>query len=184
MRYQRVLDRVLQQHKKVVASALAATAAVVLLGATYGTSFLPSFNEGTFTVFLMQPLGTSVDASERLGLQIDAQLIEIPGVRSVVRRTGRAERDEHAEPPSNSEIEVALHDGADMETVKREIDRILDQIPGITTNIGQPIEHRLSHILSGTPSAIAIDIFGTDLAQMRALVKEVESALKQLPGTR
>ena len=135
-------------------------------------------------MFLMQPLGTSVDTSERLGLQIDARLMEIPGVRSVARRTGRAERDEHAEPPSNSEIEVVLQDGADMNRVKRDIDRILDQIPGITTNIGQPIEHRLSHILSGTPSAIAIDIFGTDLAQLRALVKQVEAALRQVPGTR
>ena len=182
--YRRALEVALRQRKKVVSSALAATAATLLLAASYGSSFLPTFNEGTFTVFLMQPLGTSVDASERLGLQIDAQLMEIPGVQSVARRTGRAERDEHAEPPSNSEIEVTMAPGADMYRVRRQIDSILEQIPGITTNIGQPIEHRLSHILSGTPSAIAIDIFGTDLAQMRALVKEVEAALKQVPGAR
>ena len=184
IRYQSLLEKVLRQRKKVVTGSLAVTVAILMLASSYGTSFLPSFNESTFTVFLMQPLGTSVDASERLGLQIDQQLIEIDGVRSVARRTGRAERDEHAEPPSNSEIEVALEADADMEAVKREIDRILGQIPGITTNIGQPIEHRLSHILSGTPSAIAIDIFGDDLDRMRALVKEVETELKKLPGAR
>lgn len=184
VRYQKILEWGLSRRKSVLGGSLAAMLASLLLAGTYGSSFLPTFNESTFTVFLMQPLGTSVDTSERLGLEIDKQLIEIEGVRSVVRRTGRAERDEHAEPPSNSEIEVALHPDADMNAVKENIDQILQKVPGITTNIGQPIEHRLSHILSGTPSAIAIDIFGDDMDKLRALAKQVEGVLKGLPGAR
>lgn len=182
--YQALLGKVIHQRKKVVVGSLAVTAATLLLASSYGSSFLPRFNENTFTVFLMQPLGTSVAAAERLGLQIDKQLIEIPGVRSVVRRSGRAERDEHAHAPSNSEIEVALHPGVNMDEVKKGIDKILAEIPGITSSIGQPIEHRLSHVLSGTPSAIAIDIFGNDMDRLRLLAKQIESALKGLPGTR
>ncbi len=94
-------------------------------------------------------------------------------MRSVTRRTGRAERDEHAEPPSSSELDVTLNPGADMTLVHQRIDEILSQTPGITTTIGQPIEHRVSHILSGTPAAIAINVFGNDLATLRVLAKEI-----------
>ena len=103
---------------------------------------------------------------------------------SVTRRTGRAERDEHAEPVSSSEIEVVMTPEADQRAVRAEIDRILLNIPGITTMVGQPIEHRMSHILSGTPAAIAINVFGDDLETLRSLAKEIEGALKSIPGTR
>ena len=85
-----------------------ATLATIVLATTFGTSFLPSFNEGTFTVFVMSPPGTSLEESDRIGAQVERQLALIDGVETVARRTGRAERDEHAEPVSNSEIEVTI----------------------------------------------------------------------------
>lgn len=156
----------------------------LMLGSTFGTSFLPEFNEGTFTVFLNAPPGTSLQESDRTARGVESRLTEIEGVRSVTRRTGRAERDEHAEPPSSSEIEVTVAAGFDKAEVRRRIDAVIADVPGITTSIGQPIEHRLSHVLSGTPAAIAINVFGEDLSTLRGLAKEIEAALKSTPGTR
>lgn len=158
--------------------------ASLMLARTFGTSFLPSFNEGTFTVFLMGPPGTSLDASDRLAPHVERRLAEIPGVATVARRTGRAERDEHAEPVSNSELEVSLDPDADQHSVRREIDAVLASVPGIVTMVGQPIEHRLSHVLSGTPAAIAIDVYGDDLDGLRAMARRIEAALKPMAGAR
>ncbi|MGE0433175.1 MAG: efflux RND transporter permease subunit [Planctomycetota bacterium] len=171
---------------RVLLLSLSLTAALgsLWLASTFGSSFLPEFNEGTFTVFLMAPPGTSLDESNRLALGVESRLVTIPGVKSVSRRTGRAERDEHAEPVSSSEIEVTVELGHSREEVRREIDAILADVPGITTMIGQPIEHRLSHILSGTPAAIAINVYGEDLDVLRKLAKEIETALRPLPGAR
>jgi HME family heavy-metal exporter len=160
------------------------TALTVWLGATFGTSFLPEFNEGTFTVGLFAPPGTSLPASDRMASAIEQRLIEIDGVRSVTRRTGRAERDEHAEPVSNSEIEITVLPGFKKEDVRRRITDVLETVPGITTNVGQPIEHRLSHILSGTPAAIAISVYGEDLDVLRGIAREIEAELRGLPGAR
>lgn len=160
------------------------TALSLLLMSTFGTSFLPGFKEGTFTVFLLAPPGTSLRESDRLAIGIEKQLAAIEGVSSVTRRTGRAERDEHAEPVSNSEIEVTIRPGAGQDQIRTEIDRILSNIPGITTMVGQPIEHRLSHVLSGTPAAIAINIYGEDLDVLRRVAKDIATELKAIPGTR
>ncbi|GMU81633.1 MAG: multidrug transporter AcrB [Planctomycetota bacterium] len=168
----------------VLTGAIVVTVLAVWLGSTFGKSFLPAFNEGTFTVFLMAPPGTSLFESDRLARGIERRLGEIEGVRSVTRRTGRAERDEHAEPPSSSEIDITILPGARMTAVREKIDEVISQVPGITTTIGQPIEHRLSHILSGTPAAIAINVFGDDLATLRVLAREIEAALKTVPGAR
>ncbi|MDQ7012639.1 MAG: efflux RND transporter permease subunit [Planctomycetota bacterium] len=161
-----------------------ATVATLWLATTFGTSFLPSFNEGTFTVFLFAPPGTSLMESDRLARGVEERLVEIEGVETVARRTGRAERDEHAEPVSSSEIEVTVVPGSDREEIRAEIDTVLASVPGIVTQVGQPIEHRLSHVLSGTPAAIAISVFGDDLAGLRAVAKEIEVELKALSGAR
>lgn len=182
--YQPFLRWSLVHRKSVLGASALVTGLAICLGSTFGTAFLPEFNEGTFTVFLMAPPGTSLQESNRLALGIEAKLVEVDGVLGVVRRTGRAERDEHAEPVSSSEIEVSVKPGYDKFDVRREIDKVIANVPGITTMIGQPIEHRLSHILSGTPAAIAINIFGDDLAKLRPLAKEVEAALRTIPGAR
>jgi CzcA family heavy metal efflux pump len=170
--------------KLVIASAVVATVLALWLSSTFGKSFLPEFNEGTFTVGLFAPPGTSLNASDRMASPIEKQLLALDGVNSVTRRTGRAERDEHAEPVSNSEIDVTIKPGFENREVRQQISAILEKVPGITTNIGQPIEHRLSHILSGTPAAIAISIYGDDLDKLRVIAKEIEGVLKPLPGAR
>lgn len=170
--------------KLVLGGAVVATLLALWLASSFGRSFLPEFNEGTFTVGLFAPPGTSLVASDRMASAIEKQLLALDGVRSVTRRTGRAERDEHAEPVSNSEIDVTLKPGFRKEEVRQQVSTILEKVPGITTNIGQPIEHRLSHILSGTPAAIAINVYGDDLATLRTIAKEIEAVLKPLPGAR
>lgn len=182
--YHPVLRAGLRNRGFVLAGAGLMTVASLMLVSTFGTSFLPGFKEGTFTVFLFAPPGTSLHESNRVAMGIDRQFAAIDGVSSVTRRTGRAERDEHAEPVSNSEIEVTIKPGANQETVRAEIDRIVSNIPGITTMVGQPIEHRLSHILSGTPAAIAINVYGDDLDTLRSLARQIDTVLKAIPGTR
>ncbi len=182
--YEPALRASIRHRALVLSGAAVATALALLLASTFGTSFLPAFKEGTFTVFLLAPPGTSLRESNRLAVGVEKQMSAIEGVFSVTRRTGRAERDEHAEPVSNSEIEVTIQAGADQGAIRAEIDRIISKIPGITTMIGQPIEHRLSHVLSGTPAAIAINVYGDDLAKLRSLAKRVESELKTIAGTR
>ncbi|MFO1030900.1 MAG: efflux RND transporter permease subunit [Planctomycetota bacterium] len=183
-RYEPTLAFALQHGRAVLAAAALATIASLSLGRTFGTSFLPEFHEGTFTVFLMAPPGTSLTESDRLATGVEQRIAALPGVRSVVRRTGRAERDEHAEPVSSSEIEVTILPGHDRHTVRSGIDSVLAAVPGITTSVGQPIEHRLSHVLSGTPAALAIVVQGDDLAVLRTLARRIEGVLRALPGTR
>ncbi len=183
-RYEPSLRWSLVHRKLVVAAALTATALSLLLARTFGTSFLPEFNEGSFTVFVSSPPGTSLAESDRAAQGIETRLIGIEGVRSVTRRTGRAERDEHAEPVSNSELDILIAPDADKSAIRRQIAAIATGVPGVTVQIGQPIEHRLSHILSGTPAAIAINVYGEDLSILRRLAGEIESELRAIPGAR
>lgn len=182
--YTPTIEKALKLRWAILGAAAVTTVGALWLGSTFGSSFLPSFNEGTFTVFLIAPPGTSLDESDRMATGVERRMSEIEGVRSVVRRTGRAERDEHAEPVNSSEIEVALEEGASKAAVREEIDRVLAAVPGVTTMVGQPIEHRLSHMLSGTPAAIAISVYGDDLDELRKIAKEIETELDTLPGAR
>ncbi|MCG3127212.1 MAG: Cobalt-zinc-cadmium resistance protein CzcA [Phycisphaerae bacterium] len=183
-RYEPSLRTAIRHRGLVLSAALIVTVGSLLLGNTFGTSFLPEFNEGSFTVFLMAPPGTSLQESNRVANSVETRLAQIEGVRSVTRRTGRAERDEHAEPVSSSELDVTLKPGADKSAVRQQIAQFAGAVPGVTVQVGQPIEHRLSHILSGTPAAIAINVFGEDLPTLRSLAKQIESELKALPGAR
>ncbi len=183
-RYRPTLEWALRRGRALLAVSALLTVGALGLASTFGSSFLPSFNEGTFTVFLMAPPGTSLVESDRMARGIERQLTALPGVRAVVRRTGRAERDEHAEPVSNSEVEVSVLPGHDRREVRRSIDRVLESVPGITTSVGQPIEHRLSHVLSGTPAAIAVVAQGDDLDVLRDLARQLEAALEEVPGAR
>jgi CzcA family heavy metal efflux pump len=182
--YEPTLRAAIRGRTWVLGGAGLATAAALWLASTFGTSFLPSFNEGTFTVFLFAPPGTSLAESDRLARGVEERLTRIDGVATVARRTGRAERDEHAEPVSSSEIDVTVAGGRDRAAVRAEIDAVLASVPGIVTQVGQPIEHRLSHVLSGTPAAVAISVYGDDLSRLRSIAKEIETALADVPGAR
>ncbi len=183
-RYRPTLAWAVRRGRALLGASALLTAGALALATSFGSSFLPSFNEGTFTVFLSAPPGTSLAESDRMATGIERQLTELPGVRAVVRRTGRAERDEHAEPVSNSEVEVSVLPGHDRVDVRRGIDRVLASVPGVTTSVGQPIEHRLSHVLSGTPAAIAVVAKGDDLDVLRDLARRLEGVLRGVPGTR
>lgn len=178
------LQAALRARALVIAASVVLLAGAIALGATFGSSFLPEFNEGSITLFLNTPAGTSLPESDRIARRIELAAGKIPGVAAVTRRTGRAEQDEHAEPVSASEVDVRLAPGADVHTVRAALVRLLDATPGVTSQIGGPIGHRLSHILSGTPAAIAIKVFGDDLDELRAIAKEVEQVLRPLPGVR
>ena len=183
-RYDVLLKVALACKLRVLAGAGGLLLGAVLLASTYGSSFLPEFSEGTITLFLNTPPGTSLPESERVARQIEVQASRVPGVAAVTRRTGRAEQDEHAEPVSASELDIRLEAGAELAPVRRQLTELLKNVPGVTTQIGGPIAHRLSHVLSGTPAAIAIKIFGDDLAELRAIAQEVEQVLAPLPGVR
>jgi len=183
-RYEPTLRWSLTHRGLVIGVALVATILAGLLGRTFGTSFLPEFNEGSFTVFVSSPPGTSLAESDRSAMAVEMQLVEIEGIKSVIRRTGRAERDEHAEPVSNSELDITMDPGVDKAKVREAIVAVVNSVPGVTVQIGQPIEHRLSHVLSGTPAAIAINVYGEDLRTLRQLAKQIEWELKSIPGAR
>lgn len=180
--YMPLLNLAIRLRYVVIVLALVATVLSLLLERTYGTDFLPDFNEGSFTVFLMAPPGTSLEESDRLARGVERQIAKVDGVRSVVRRTGRAERDEHAEPVSSSEIDVAVKPGYERDEVREKLSKIIHAVPGITTEIGQPIQHRLSHIISGTPAALAISVFGDDLDILRQCAADIGAALEKVPG--
>ncbi|MEM6572587.1 MAG: efflux RND transporter permease subunit, partial [Planctomycetota bacterium] len=182
--YDRALRSTLRAPRSVLGGATALLVGAAALAMTFGSSFLPEFNEGSITVFLNTPAGTSLAESDRIARRIEVRASEIEGVAAVTRRTGRAEQDEHAEPVSASEVDVRLAPGADVDAVRDALADLLDATPGVTSQIGGPIGHRLSHILSGTPAAIAIKVFGDDLDELRAIAREIDAALRPEPGVR
>ncbi len=182
--YSAALNRALRARGAVLAGSALLLAGAVSLAMSFGSSFLPEFNEGSVTIFVNASAGTSLAESDRVARNLELQAGLIPGVAAVTRRTGRAEQDEHAEPVSASDIDVRLEPDADVQTVRSALVSLLDAAPGVTTQIGGPIGHRLSHMLSGTPAAVAIKVFGDDLDVLRAIAKQVEGAIAPLPGVR
>ena len=161
---------------------------VALVGAVasfgwMGHSFLPEFNEGSLTISAVTIPGTSLAESDRLGSALERVLLEVPEVASTARRTGRTELDEHLQGVESAEIDVRLESkGRSKEEVLAEIRERTTLIPGTNINIGQPISHRIDHMLSGTRSNVAVKIFGDDLRTLRALAAQVEQAMRNIPG--
>ncbi|MEZ6013778.1 MAG: efflux RND transporter permease subunit [Planctomycetota bacterium] len=168
----------------VLAASAAATVAALAVGLRAGTSFLPRFEEGMITVFVNMPPDTSLEDSEDTGALVAARIAGVEGVASVTRRTGRAEKDEHAEPVCNSEIEVALEEGVVPARVRAALDAVLMGVRGVTTALGQPIEHRLSHVLSGVNADLALDLYHEDQVVLKVAAEEVAAVLRTLPAAR
>ncbi len=159
-------------------------ALIALYAATQlGREFLPPFNEGTITITLIAAPGTALSESNRIGALAEKELLAIGEVALVSRRTGRAELDEHAEGVYSSELEVDFNPGGRLQReVIADIRERLGRFPGMVVNVGQPISHRLDHLLSGVNAQIAVKIFGNDLAMLRAKAEEVRAAMALVPG--
>ena len=170
-------------------SALVMVSSTILLAAAVasfgwmGRSFLPEFNEGTLTISAVTIPGTSLEESDRLGSALENILLEVPEVVSTGRRTGRAELDEHLQGVESAEIDVRLEmKDRPKDEVLEEIRQRATLIPGTNVNIGQPISHRIDHMLAGTRSNIAVKIFGDDLRALRAIAQQVEAAMRDISG--
>ncbi len=156
-----------------------------------GRSFLPEFNEGALVVGLVTLPGTSLDESDALANIVERTLMQHPEIVAIGRRTGRAEEDEHVQGVEASEIDLTLDMAAPerLGLPRRSKDELLEAlrrdlaiIPGVQATFGQPIGHRIDHMLSGTRANIAVKVFGKDLQKLRELAKQVESVMREIPG--
>jgi len=182
--YKNVLQTLLKWRLHVLLLSASLLVFALILFSRFGNSFLPEFNEGTLTITTVTMPGTSLEESNRIFQQIDTELMEVPEVNYVSRRTGRAELNEHSHGGSNTaEIDVpyALRE-RDQESFMEEVRHRLSKVQGASLNIGQPLGHRIDHMLSGTRASIAIKLFGTDLNAMYRKAQEIQAAVSGVPG--
>jgi len=166
------------------------TAAVILIISSmsivpfFGTEFLPPFNEGSFTINISAPAGTSLEESNKIGRMAEQLILKVPEVEFVSRRTGRAELDEHVEPVSNSEIDVELKKDnlRSRDEILVDIRKQLDILKGVSVNVGQPISHRLDHLLSGVRAQVAVKVYGPDLTELRSSANQISKNIQSIPG--
>jgi CzcA family heavy metal efflux pump len=178
----RLLDWSFRHPRTLMAGALAGVLTAGAFATQLPRSFLPPFNEGTLTISMLFNPGISLAESHRVGLIAERIIMEVPEVKLVGRRTGRAELDEHAEGVHSSEIDVDLHpNGRPKNEIVNDIRARLSVLP-VSTNMGQPISHRLDHMLSGVRAQIALKVFGEDLDTIRALSEELRQKLAGVPG--
>ena len=171
-------------HKKLTLGSVAALFAVALaLFCSFGSSFLPAFNEGSFTINVSTLPGVSLAESDNVGRRAEMLLLSVPEIKTVARKTGRAELDEHALGANVSEIEAPFElSDRPKKAVVEEIRHKLGTLPGVNVEIGQPISHRIDAMLSGTRANIAIKLFGTDLNKMFEIGNKIKTEISAIPG--
>ncbi len=182
-RYARVLKGVLKYPKTVISLTVGVFIGSLILFSQLGRSFLPEFNEGSLVISAVGVPGMSLEESNKTGKMIEELLLEMPEVEVVTRRTGRAELDEHAQGVNAAEIDVPFTLGEkSKEQFFEEVRTKLSVVPGVNITLGQPIAHRIDHMLSGTRANIAIKIFGDDLQRLFELGKAVENNINGIEG--
>ncbi len=181
--YDKSLVVSLKRPKAIVMATAVLFAVSVGLFFTLGRSFLPGFNEGSFTINVSTLPGISLEESDKIGREAERLIMSVPEVRTVARKTGRAELDEHSLGVNVSEIEApySLSDRTRGQVV-RELREKLGSLPGVNVEIGQPISHRIDAMLSGTESQIAIKLFGDDLNRLFALGNDIRSVISDIDG--
>ncbi|MDH3734676.1 MAG: efflux RND transporter permease subunit, partial [Gemmatimonadota bacterium] len=181
--YGRTLKRVLRRPALVLVPSAILFVATLAVIPTLGSGFLPEFQEGTLTISVVTLPGTALDESDAIGARVERRLLEHPAVVSTSRRTGRADLDEHAQGSNASEIDARLDlTERGLEEVMGEIRDDLEGIPGTNITVGQPIGHRIDHMLSGTRAAIAVNLFGPDLQSLRDYASEIETVADSVAG--
>lgn len=180
----RILTRALDEPYKVLTGAIVLFMASLAIIPFMGKDFLPHFNEQTAMIAALSPAGASLQATDELGTEIEKLVLEHPGIKSIARRTGRAEMDEHAMAVNISEFDIDFKKGdKDKEDILQEVrEKILERYPNLVINIGQPIGHLLDHMLSGVSAALVLKIYGPDLDTLREKAFEVKDLIKDVPG--
>ena len=181
--YAHSLQWVLEHQRTVIGATAAMLIVAVGLFFTMGRSFLPDFNEGSAVISAVTAPGTSLDVSDELGNLMEHELMKVPEVTGTARRTGRGELDEHSQAVNSAELDVqfTLKDRS-REEVFNDMRQRLASIPGIAATIGQPLGHRIDHMLSGTRANIAIKLFGTDLSRMQMLGNQIKQRIEGIEG--
>lgn len=183
--YRPTLDWALARRGAVLAAAGALVLGAMATLPLLGRSFLPAFNEGALTVSVVSPPGIPLAESDVLGRQVEEALLAFPEVVSTSRRTGRAEKDEHVQGVNASELEVVLgplDHGRTKDELLAALRASVATIPGIAVSFGQPISHRIDHMISGSKTNLAVKVFGPDLAVLRGLAARVQDVLAGVPG--
>ncbi len=181
--YGRVLDRWLDRTRAVVVGSAVAVAATVLVLPFLGRGFLPEFQEGALTLIAATVPGTNIEESDVLGTLVEQRLLTHPAVLSTARRTGRGELDEHGQGVNGAEIDVMLDlSYGKQRQITAELRELVRTVPGMNITFGQPIGHRIDHMLSGTRAAVALKIFGDDLYRLRQVGDAVRAAVEDIPG--
>jgi len=176
--YQKSLTWVLQHKKAFIFSSLGLFIVSIVVFATMGRTFLPEFNEGSLTLSVVTKPGTSLDESNKLGNLVEKELLSIPEIKNTSRRTGRGELDEHSQTVNSAEVDVLFTlQERSREEFLADVRAKLAGIPGIAATVGQPLGHRIDHMLSGTRANIAIKIFGTDLNRMYNIGNQIKSSV-------
>jgi Cu(I)/Ag(I) efflux system membrane protein CusA/SilA len=172
------------RHKKIVAGATVGLLLLsILLFFTFGRGFLPPFNEGSFTINITAAPGIDLYEADKLGRQAETLIMSVPEIQTVVRKTGRAELDEHSFGSNVSELECPFElDKRSKDELLAELRAKLLRLPGVNIEIGQPITHRIDHMLSGTRANIAVKLFGLDLNQLYAYANRIKAATQKLEG--
>ena len=180
--YRSSLDWVLARAKAVIAALIMLFVACLFLFTQMGRSFLPEFNENALTISAVSRPGVSLEESNKIGAVIETELLQVPEVISTARRTGRGELDEHSQTSNGAEIDVNFVLGERSKAdFLADVRARLATIPGVVTSVGQPLEHRIDHMVSGTQADLAIKIFGPDLSALFRKGTEIKELLKAFP---
>ncbi|MDE7473293.1 MAG: efflux RND transporter permease subunit, partial [Muribaculaceae bacterium] len=181
--YNSSLSRALGYPKAILGVTAMLVVVAVIMFVSLGRSFLPGFNEGSFTINVSTLPGVSIDESDRIGRIAEELILSVPEIQTVARKTGRAELDEHALGSNVSEIEAPyILSGRSRSEVSKELRSKLSKLPGCNIEVGQPISHRIDAMLSGTEAQIAIKLFGDDLTVLHNKGTEIMSAIKGVDG--